>query len=100
MYKSLAIMGTLHCPGRKMKPSVEAGAQKALASSTPHQGLPLTVLCCICAPSRANPQLILSPLLEWLAVGLSVCPWEEVHRGFSLIGTMHFGTARDILMAS
>lgn len=44
--------------------------------------------------------LVLSPLLEWLAVGLSVYPWEEVHRGFSLIGTMHFRTARDILMAS
>lgn len=44
--------------------------------------------------------LLLSPLPEWFAVDLSAHPWEEEHRAFSLIGTMHFGTAREILMAS
>lgn len=58
-----------------------------------------------CSAESVLPQglfltLALPPPLEWLAVGLSVYPWEEVHRDFSLIGTMPFGTARDILMAS
>ena len=44
--------------------------------------------------------LFLSPLPEWFAVGLSAHPWEEEHRDFSLIGTMRFGTAREILMVS
>lgn len=43
---------------------------------------------------------LLSPLPEWSAVDLSAHPWEEEHRDFSLIGTMHFGTAQKILMAS
>lgn len=54
IHKSLAIMGTLYCPGRKMQPPVEAGARKALASWAPQQCCPL-VLCWICAPSRAIP---------------------------------------------
>lgn len=99
IHKSLAIMGTLSCPGRKMQPPVEAGARKALASSAPHHAASR------CSAESVLPQglfltLALPPPLEWLAVGLSVYPWEEVHRDFSLIGTMPFGTARDILMAS
>lgn len=92
-------MGSVYYPGRKMQPPLEAGARKALASSAAHQCCSL-LLCCICAPFRANPHTHSSPPLDWLAVGLSVYPWEEVHRDFSLIGTMNFRTARDILMAS
>lgn len=51
-------------------------------------------------PSGVILRLRLSLLPEWFAIGLAAHLWEEEHRDFSLIGTMHFGTAREILMAS
>lgn len=92
-------MGSLYCPGSKMQPPVEPGTRKAPASSAPHQCCPL-VLCCIYAPLRANPHTPSVSTTRMICCWLISLPREEVHRDFSLIGAMYFGTARDILMAS